>query len=639
MIQTMKWFFLSALIGSSWVLAETTTTQPTPLSVEPASSSTTQPSTRSHEKNYPTPAELARKIVAKREQQARQIGVAYFDLTRPIRERPADFSLFAEESETLHELIGRMESARDDTEIKAILVYLGSGSGLNMAQAQEFKQILSDLRRAGKRTFVYADSYDTVNYLIASAATDVCLLEGGEVFIPGIGFETMFYKGTLDKLGIHADYIQIGEYKGAEEPFTRSRPSEELQGEMNKLVDAYFKQIVDTISMERGIPAEKVKQTIDTAILTAHVAKQVGWVDHLVDADGLRALMKSELGDEVKLIHDYARQESESPDLSNPFAIFQALTRKPPESNLPKVAVVYAEGAIVDGQGGDGILGNMSVGSEDIRKAMRLAVRNENVKAVVIRIDSPGGSALASEAMWQAVRRVASQKPVTVSIGSMAASGGYYLASAGDYVVADPSSIVGSIGVVGGKFVMSDLYEKLGITTMNFQRGQNAGLFSSTSRFDDRQKRMLRTWMKNTYDQFTDRIKQTRGSKIKDIDEVARGRIFLAKDAKDLGLVDELGGLSTAIRHAAKQANLQTGNYEVMVLPRPMSLADLLIGNRSPEAMGAIKPAIRLQVKADSLLKALPQDIRKVLGQQLQLMEVLENRPVALMAPFVMTGF
>lgn len=633
-----KCFFLATLIGSSVLLAETTTTHPTTRPVETTVPSTTQPSTRAPEKSYPTPAELARKILAKREQEARQIGVAYFDLTRPVRERPADFSLFADESETLYELIGRMEAARDDADIKAVLVYLGSGSGLNMAQAQEVKQVLNDLRRAGKKTFVYADSYDTISYLIASAATDVCLLEGGEVFIPGIGFETMFYKGTLDKLGIHADYIQIGEYKGAEEPFTRSRPSEELQGEMNKLVDAYFQQIVDTISIERGLPAEKVRRTIDSAILTGAAAKQAGWVDHLVDADGLRALMKSEIGDEVKLIHDYGIQAPESPDLSNPFAIFQALTRKTPESNLPKVAVVYAEGAIVDGQGGEGILGGVSVGSEDIRKAMRLAVRNESVKAVVIRIDSPGGSALASEAMWQAVRRVASEKPVVVSIGSMAASGGYYLASAADHIIADPSAIVGSIGVVGGKFVMSDLYEKLGITTMTFQRGQNAGLFSSTSRFDDRQKRMVRTWMKNTYDQFTDRIRQTRGKKIKDIDEVARGRIFLAKDAKDLGLVDELGGLSSAIRHAAGQANLQAGDYEVMVLPRPMSFADLLTGNRGPDAISPLKPAIQLQIRADSLLKALPQDIRKVLGQQLQLMEILENRPVALMTPFVMTS-
>jgi protease-4 len=337
----------------------------------------------------------------------------------------------------------------------------------------------------------------------------------------------------------------------------------------------------------------------------------------------------------VNVLHRYGMEAREAVDMSNPFALLSALTRKPPESELPKIAIVYAEGTIIDGQGGEGMLGGVSIGSEDIRRAMRIAGRTEDVKAVVIRIDSPGGSALASEAMWQSVRRVAADKPVIISIGSMAASGGYYLASAGDYIVADPSAIVGSIGVVGGKFVMTDLYDKLGITTMTFQRGQNAGLFSSTTRFDDRQKRMVRTWMKNTYDQFTDRIKETRGKKIKDIDEVARGRIFLAEDAKDLGMVDELGGLTTAINIAAKRVKLEKGDYDVMVLPKPVTFADMLSGGHGADAELPLRPNVKLQIKADSMLNMLPANVRASLGQQLQLMEILENRPVAVMAPFV----
>lgn len=626
----IKQFVFASLLSSSVVFAEATT-QPT---TKPSKSSKT-PTTQPAAQKFPTPAELAKKILAKRDEAAKKINVAYFDLTRPVREKPADFSLFGDESETIRELIDRMETAKEDPEIKAVLFYLGAGSGLNLAQAQEVKQVMNDLRRAGKKTFVYADSYDTVSYMIACAATNVCLLEGGEVFIPGIGFETMFYKGTLDKIGVHADYVQIGEYKGAEEPFTRSTPSEELEGEMNKLVDSYFQQIVDTISLQRNIASEKVKRTIDNAILSGKEAKSAGWVDHLVDADGLRELMKDELGDDVNVMHTYGLEEREAVDMSNPFALLAALTRKPIENQLPKIAVVYAEGTIIDGQGGEGMLGGVSIGSEDIRRAMRIAGRTEDVKAVVIRIDSPGGSALASEAMWQSVRRVAAEKPVIISIGSMAASGGYYLASAGDYIVADPSAIVGSIGVVGGKFVMTDLYDKLGITTMTFQRGQNAGLFSSTARFDDRQKRMVRTWMKNTYDQFTDRIKETRGKKIKDIDEVARGRIFLAEDAKDLGMVDELGGLTSAIDIAAKRVKLEKGDYDVTVLPKPTTFADLLSGTHGADAELPLRPSVKLQIKADSILSALPANVRASLGQQLQLMEILENRPVAVMAPFV----
>ncbi|MBC7783569.1 MAG: signal peptide peptidase SppA [Burkholderiales bacterium] len=634
--------------------ARTPATLPTTAPATAPSAQKSSPSTQpSAWKKFPTPGELARLMMAKKTEEQSKIQVAYFNLSQTFREKPSEFSLFGDNAPTLREFIERLELARDDQSIKAVLFYIGSGTGLQMAQAQEVSAALSELRRAGKKTFVYADTYDTASYMLASAATNICLMEGGEVFVPGIGFETMFFKGALDKLGVHADYVQIGEYKGAEEPFTRTEPSTELSGEMNKLVDAYFRQIVDTISLHRGLTNENVKRVIDDAMISAKQAKAAGWVDHLVDSDGLRDLMKSELGDEVNIVHDYGDAASADVDTSNPFAIFQLLNRKPVVSEKPQIAIVYAAGTIVDGRGGDGLFGGSSIGSEDIRRAMRIAGRDEKVKAVVIRIDSPGGSALASEAMWQSVRHVSANKPVIISIGSMAASGGYYLASAGDYVVADPAAIVGSIGVVGGKFVLTDLYEKLGITTTDFKRGQNADLFSSNTRFDDRQKRMIRTWMRNTYDQFTDRIRETRGNKIKNIDDIARGRIFLAADAKELGMVDELGGLATAITHAAGDADMEYGEYDVTVLPPPMTLADYISGRSDDDAAmpfsspliltsrsstpGVSAPHVKLEIKADSLLHSLPRNIRTSLSQQLDLMRILEDRPVALMAPFVMT--
>ncbi|MGC4032200.1 MAG: signal peptide peptidase SppA [Tepidisphaeraceae bacterium] len=536
---------------------------------------------------------------------------------------------------TFRELLERIGKARDDQAVKACLFYMAAGTGLNLSQANEVRDALVALRRAGKKTFVYADTYDTVGYTLASGATDVCILPGGEVFIPGIGFETMFYKGVFDKLGVHADYVQIGEYKGAEEPFTRTGPSEELKGELNKLVDSYYKQITDGIAVHRNLKTEDVKRTVDAAILSARQAEQAGWVDHLVDSDGLRDLMKQELGGDVRLTANYGAAERDEVDLSNPFAIFALLNKKTAVSDKPKVAVIYAEGTIVDGEGGGGLLGGSSVGSEQIRRAMRLAARDDTVKAVVIRIDSPGGSALASEAMWQAVRRVEKDKPVIISVGSMAASGGYYLASAGDWIVADPTSIVGSIGVVGGKFVLTGLYDKLGLSTETFSRGQNADLFSQTTPFSDRQKRMVTTWMKNTYDQFTDRITSTRGEKIKDIDKVARGRIFLAADAKDLGMVDEIGGIEKAVTVAAERAKLPGGAYDVTVLPQPTTLADVISG-RSAEA-GAARVLPKVQVDVTPLLGTLPATLRTSLSQQVDLMQIMQTRPVALMSPYVLT--
>jgi protease IV len=237
--------------------------------------------------------------------------------------------------------------------------------------------------------------------------------------------------------------------------------------------------------------------------------------------------------------------------------------------------------------------------------------------------------------MWQAARHVAERKPVIISIGSMAASGGYYLASSGDHIFADPSAIVGSIGVVGGKFVMKDLYDKIGLSSEAFYRGKNADLFSDAKPFDDRQRRLITNWMRNTYDQFTGRVMHTRKNKIKDIDQVARGRIFLAKQAKDLGLVDEIGGIEAALAHAAGKAKLEKGGYDVKIVPAPRTLADLLTGNPGPEAAMPFKPTIR--ISEDSVLHALSPQMRRSIGQQLRFMHLLQDRPVALVSPYVLT--
>src|SRR5205823_3725266 len=275
------------------------------------------------------------------------------------------------------------------------------------------------------------------------------------------------------------------------------------------------------------------KQIIDDCIVTAQAAKDRKLVDHLVSQDELRDLITDELGGDVNILPHYAEPEKEKLDFSNPFALLANIGKKNEKpDNKPAIALIHADGVIVDGETGDDLFGQGgNVGGDDIRKAFRAASKDDNVKAIVLRIDSHGGSALASEVMWQAVNAAAQDKPVIVSVGSMAASGGYYLASAGDYIFADPSAIVGSIGVVGGKFVLHDLFEKIGIGTETISRGKNSALFSMNQEWTDRQRRMVTNWMKQTYDQFTERVMTNRKGKIKDIDQVARGRIFLAKQA------------------------------------------------------------------------------------------------------------
>jgi protease IV len=594
-------------------------------------SAATQPASA----EFPTPAELVKKMKQVEKEKAALPKVAYFNLTRPLEEKPADFTLFGDDgSVTLRSLLERLHQAKQDPDIKSVLITLGAASGINYSQAQEVRGVLASIVKAGKPVFVYADGYDTPAYTMATGANHICMLQGGEVEIPGVGMEVTFLKGLFDKVGVKADYVQIGEYKGADEEYTRTEASEELKGELNKLTDALYAQIVDGISRYRHLPKDKVQAIVDETIVTGDQAKERGLVDHLLDQDELRPLISKTLGKEIDLVPDYGRAAREPVDLSSPFGLFALLTRRSqPASDKPSVAIIYAAGVITDGDGDSGLFSESGVGSETMRKAFRVASRDPNVKAVVVRIDSPGGSALASEVMWQAARHCAEKKPVIVSVGGMAASGGYYLASAGDKIYADPSAIVGSIGVVGGKFVLKDLFDKLGVHAETFSKGKNAGLFSMSEPWSDRQRQMVTSWMKQTYVQFTQRVMKMRGDKIKDIDKVARGRIFLARQAKALGMVDEIGGLEDAVAYAARRGNLSEGGYDVRILPAPKTLGDILTGNGA-DAATPIRPKIEI---SDPMLQALTPLLKKGFGREMEMIQLLQDRPVVLVAPFEVT--
>jgi protease IV len=594
--------------------------------------------------SFPTPAELIAKLKATEQKQDALPKVAFFDLGLPLAEKPADFSLFGDTDDvlTLRALIDRLEQARQDKDIRGVLLAVG-GSEMNLSQAMELRAELDALRKDGKRTFVYADSYDTTSYIAACGATDVCMLEGGDIEIPGVGFETMFAKGLLDKVGVDADYVQIGEYKGADEEFTRTEASPELRGELNKLADSLYEQIVDAISTSRKIPRADVVKLVDESLIPGNEAKKSGLVDHLVDMDSLRTLMADQLGKKVNLLRHYGEAPKDQVDLSSPFAFFALLSKKQAAPTRDGVAVIYAEGVIVDGEAQTSLFSQSdSIGSDDIRQAVRAADKDDKIKAVVLRIDSPGGSALASEVMWQSVRRLAKEKPVIISVGSMAASGGYYLASSGDYIFADSTAIVGSIGVVGGKFVLKDLFDKLGLNTESFLRGANADLFSESTEWTPEQRAQVTAWMRQTYDQFTDRVMTTRSGKIKAIDAVARGRIFSAKQAKELGMVDQIGGVQDAIEYAARKADLRAGEYDVRVIPAPKSFADIFNQTSSDtddddtDSRTPIRPTIQTGGELAELMSILPAPIRRAAMEQLQIMLLLQERPIVLASPYVL---
>jgi len=630
-------FLVSLVIGfSGWTLADVVSVSVS--STQPDAAATTQPSNK-----FPTPAELMAKIKSAEKKDASgddddSPKVAYFDLSTPVMEKPADFNWFSQQETglTLRVLVDRLEKARQDDDVKAVLLRLEEGT-LNLSQAMELRDELTALRNGGKPVYVYADSFDTTSYIAACGASQICMLEGGEIMVPGIGFETMFAKGLLDKVGVKADFVQIGEYKGADEEFTRTGASDELKGELNKLADSLYGQIVSTIADSRKIPVDQVKSMVDDSLIPADEAKSSGLVDVLVDAGGMRDLLSSKLGAKISLVSDYGAEQKDNVDLSSPFAFFAMLAHKPAESDKPGIAVVYAEGVIVDGPSDSGLFSQTNnIGSDTMRDALRQAEKDSKIKAVVIRIDSPGGSALASEAMWQAARRVAKVKPVYISVGSMAASGGYYLASAGDYIFADPTAIVGSIGVVGGKFVFTDLFNKIGLSTESFIRGKNADLFSTSTEWDDQQRQQITRWMKKTYDQFTSRVMTTRKGKITDIDAVARGRIFSADQAKSHGMVDRIGGIQDTIAYAADQCSLKAGDYDVRVFPPAKTLSDLInaSSDSDDDSSSRFNPHLAPS-DAFGLLSLMDASTRSALGTELTELSLLQKMPVILASPVI----
>jgi protease-4 len=398
----------------------------------------------------------------------------------------------------------------------------------------------------------------------------------------GIDVEEMYLAGLLSKLHLKADFLQVGKYKGAEEPLTRTGPSPEWSQNIEALLSDIYEQAIDQIGAARHLTHEQVEKAFgDCLAMSDEDYVKRGLVDQLVDRD-MKEATGPAFGDEFTWDTDMG-QVSIATSMDNPFAFFKLLFQEGrPQITRPTIALVHAYGVIHSGDGADslapsaGLFGGPSIGSRTFIKALGEARDNEKIQGVVIRIDSPGGSALASEMIWQAIRQVSEKKPVYISVGSMAASGGYYLASAGQQVYASPNSIVGSIGVVGGKLVLGDFYNWIGVGVTRRSRGPMADAFNSVEPFTVEQKAELSKAFERIYDQFTQRVKAGRGKHVKSIEDVAQGRLFSGRQALANGLVDKIGGVDKALDDMAKKLKLEAGKYDVIDMPEPMTLPDFL---------------------------------------------------------------
>ncbi|MCD6365708.1 MAG: S49 family peptidase, partial [Planctomycetes bacterium] len=397
------------------------------------------------------------------------VRLAHIRLSGLIQERPSELGmLFSKEKPTaLGEVIDRLAKAKDDKTITAVAIELAEPA-MGLAQIQDLVAAIEDVQSGGKDVACFVEQARPGTYLLAASASHVTMPPSGMIVLPGVYGELWYFKGLLDKLGLEADMEQIGAYKGAAEPWMQTEPSPEVREQMTGLVDDLYEQIVGAVVAHRGLTQAKATEAVDLGLMTATQAKQLNLIDEVAFRQDFYKRLDAHYGPKTELVRRYGVEDGPAMAISSPwdlFKLFGQMLSAGPATTTPAIAVVYVEGIITTGRSEENPFGSHSVGSATLRWALDKAREDDSIKAVVLRVDSPGGSALASDIVYNAARRVAAVKPVIVSMGNVAASGGYYIAVAGDEILAQPGTITGSIGVVGGKLILAGLLDKIGITT------------------------------------------------------------------------------------------------------------------------------------------------------------------------------
>ena len=565
--------------------------------------------------------------------------IARLELEGELREHAGPLDWLAGGQPTLRSVIEALEGAGSQGDVSAVVIRL-KDSELNRTQIEEVGAAIDGLRKANKKVYVFAENYGPAELLLGAHADKVLIQTGGEVSLPGIHMSELYLADALAWLGVKADFVQIGDYKGADEMFINSAPSKAWDQNINQLLDSLYGNLRAELEHGRNLSDANMDEAMKKAWMAdAPEAIEAGLIDAAVDLPKLGEFISGNPEPEwVEL--DANLESSLKLDTSNPFAalpaLMKALTETPKHSPAgPAIGVLHIDGAIVDGDSSDGgFLGEKGVGARTIRNAIEEARSDDNIKGVVVRVDSPGGSAVASEVIWQGLRRLAEKKPVWVSVGSMAASGGYYIAVGSDKIYVNPSSIVGSIGVVGGKFATGGLYDRLNVHVVERSRGPMANLFGGTRPWTSEQMELVRGKMKHTYDLFTRRV--STGRKGIDLAKIAEGRLFTGQKAIDLKMADKLGGLDDCVSDLAAELKLE--DYEVLDYPGPKSFQELMhdtlgkFGASAPRLAGGTQPALLAEAAAvarEIVGHAAWPSVRDSLGAVMQ----LRKEPVLLVMP------
>jgi len=527
--------------------------------------------------------------------------------------------IFGAPPQSLTSLLTQFRKAKVDKRITAILLDVDA-SDVGWAKAEEIRGAIQDFRSSGKPVYAYMEMGLNKDYYVATACDKIYVAPPGELFITGLAADVMFFRGSLDKLGIYPDIYQIGKYKSAGDMFTQKQMTDAHREFMNSLLDDLYGRYVDGIANGRKKSADDVKKLIDNAPYNAAQAKDAGLIDDALYRDDVEKELKKRLGykasDDLRIAKasDYRQISQESVGLNKG----------------EKIAVVYAAGDIVSGGSQFGSSGEETIGSDSLVKVLKDVRDDSSIKAVVFRVDSPGGSGLASDIIWKGIESVKEKKPVVVSMGDVAASGGYYISTGANKIVAEPSTITGSIGVVGGKPVVKGFYDWIGVTNEYVLRGTNSGMFRESEKFSESERKKFEEFLNATYNDFTTKVAKGRAKDQSYIDSIGQGRVWTGRQGKDNGLVDEYGGLDKAVEIAKQLAKIPADKgVERIVRPIPPTFWEQLFSNSTDDETETSN-----QMKQqEAMLAAVPEDIRHAF-RYMQIIDRVKRGDAAYLMPF-----
>jgi protease-4 len=517
---------------------------------------------------------------------------------------------FGKKEMTLSDLAGTIDRAASDDRVKGMIARIGMNA-VGMAEAQEIRDAVKRFRAKKKFAVAYSETFGEFQpgnsaYFVATAFDEIYLQPSGDVCLNGFVFEAPFLKGTFEKIGVKPEFDHRKEYKNAMNSYTEKAMTPAHREAMDAILQSRYRQFVAAIAEARKMSEDEVRKIIDNGPYLGPEASKAKLVDGLAYWDEVSLKVRNRGGKGAKLIRASVYFDREG---------------TPNQDGDHTIALIHGIGGVSRGKSKiSPLTGGATMGSDTVAHAFRKAAEDKSVKAIVFRVSSPGGSYVASDAIWrEVVNAKKAGKPVIVTMGEVAGSGGYFVAMAADKIVAQPATITGSIGVLGGKMVTKEMWEKLGLTFDQVEAGANANMWNASRSFTPAEWARFQAWLDRVYDDFTKKVAEGRKLPLEKVQEIAKGRIWTGEDAKKIGLVDELGGEDVAFKLALKAAGLkETDSFKVEVFPKKKTPFEAIMATLQGQEE---ETAVGITTSQEEFIRAIRPHLKKlevagILGEQ-----------------------